>query len=170
MNRFYLIIPLLLAGIFGGVYWQHTRDVSRQTAEKQAEVARARESEEQKKREAEQKARADAEQRSAARLAEEHKKEAERTARWDAESKGIADDTAKYQAQLASNNAELEQLNTRLTTLRATREKRASEAFEVARSIELDRIRKRNAELEIQRLTEILAAKAARSSLASATP
>jgi len=167
MNRFYLIVPVVLVAVFGGIYWQHTREVAHQAVEKQAESARALEAEQSRKTAAEQKAREDADRRTAAQLAEEQKKETEKQALWDSESRALAADIATYQDQLARSTTELDQLNARLATVRATREKRAAQAFELTRAVELDRIRKRNAELEVQRLTEILATQAAGSVLAS---
>lgn len=167
MNRFYFIAPLVFAAVFGGIYWQHTQSAAAEALGKQAEVARADQEVAAKKATAERQAREDADKRAAARVAEEKKTEAEKKARWENESKTIATDTATYTGQAVASNAELARLNAQLVALRATKEAAAQEAFEFARSIELDRIKKRNAELEIQRLTELLTTRATGSSLAS---
>lgn len=167
MNRFYLIAPLVFAAVFGGIYWQHTKSAAAEAVAKQAEVARVEQEAAAKKAAAEQQARDDADKRSAARLAEEKKAEADKKARWETETQTIAADTKTYQNQAVTSNKELARLNAELIALRATKEAAAQEAFEFARSIELDRIKKRNAELEIQRLTELLTTRATGSSLAS---
>ena len=170
MNRYYLIVPLVLAAIFGGIYWQHTQSAAADAAQKQTEVARAKEAADHQKADAERKAREDADKRAADRVAEEQKKEADKRSEWENESRTLTEDTQRYADQLARNLKELESLNTELAAARATKETQAAEAFEIARGVELDRIKKRNAEFEIQRLTEILVTRAAGSSLARATP
>jgi hypothetical protein len=170
MNRFYLIAPLVLAALFGGVYWQHSQRVAAHAVQQQTELARAREAADRQKSEAERKAREDADRRTAERLAEEQKRETEKRARQENENRVIAEDTQRHSEQLKRNLAELDALNAELVALRATKETQGAEAFELARSVELDRIKKRNAEWEIQRLTEILVSRANGSSLASAAP
>lgn len=170
MNRFYLIVPIVLAAIFGGIYWQHTQSAASHAAAKQAEVARAKEDADRQKAESERKAREDADKRAADRMAEEQKKEADKRAKWENEGRIIAEDTQRYSDQLAAHEKELKALSAELAALRETKEKQSAEAFEFARAVELDRIKKRNAELEIQRLTEILVNRATGSSLARVTP
>lgn len=165
MNRLYLIIPALLLALFGGVYWQHARTAASQADEKAAAVAAAQVAELAKKAEAEAKARADAETRSALRLAEEQKRDAEKRARYEEESRVIAADTTRYTALVSTRTAEFTALEKQLADLRARRAALNTETFSLARTVELARISQRNAELEIQRLTEMVARQAANTSL-----
>lgn len=166
MNRIYLIAPVILLGLFGGIYWQHSRAAAAHAVEKAALVAAAREAETAKKAEAERLARIDAEKRAADRLAEEQKKDAEKRARYDEESRRIAEDTARYSAQVKTLAAESAALDQQLSDLRTRRENLNTGGFVLAREVELARIAKRNAELEIQRLTEMVARQAGNTSLA----
>lgn len=166
MNRPYLLVPVILLALFGGVYWQHTRTAAHETAVKAAAVAAAKEADAAKKAEAERKARADAEKRTAERLAEEARRDAEKRARTEEENLRIAADTAAYRTQIATLATETSTLEKQLAELRARREKLNTDAFALAKEVELARIAKRNAELEIQRLTDMVARQAANTTLA----
>jgi hypothetical protein len=160
MNRLYLIAPVVLLGLFGGVYAQHTRHAAEQAKNRAAQVAAARAAEEARKTAAEHQARADAEERAAARAREEQQKIDGKRARWEAEGARIAADTARYQTQADYVRQKIADAKRQLETRRAQEESLRQSAFERDRQIELARIAKRNAEIEIQRLTEILARKA----------
>ncbi len=161
MNRFYLIVPVVLLALFGGVYWQHSSNAVSEARMKAAATAEAKLAEETRKADAERKAREDADKRAAARLAEEQKKEDDKRIKWEADNAQIAADAARYDAQAATFTKELTALEKQLAEIRATGQSLNRQNFELARDVELARIAKRNAELEIQRTTEILARTAA---------
>jgi hypothetical protein len=166
MNRLYLIVPVVLLVLFGAVYWQHSQSSAREAAQKAAATAEARQLEDAKKAEAERQAREDAEKRAATRRAEEEKKEAEKRARYEEESVRIAADTARFTARVKELSSEFAALEKRLAELRNRREALNRDGFTLAREVELARIAKRNAELEIQRLTEMVARQAGNTRLA----
>lgn len=168
MNKLYFIIPVLLLAAFSGVYVMHSKDAAAKAALVSAEAAKKTEAEKAKKAEAERQAREDAEKRTAERLAEEKRREDEKRAKWEAAGKQIADDTASYRTQAEKNAAEAKALEAKLAALRAEKDKAGQTAFDVAKDVEAARIRKRNAELEIQRLVEAVARKAG-TTLAPAT-
>jgi hypothetical protein len=170
MNRFYLIIPIILLALFGGAYWQHSRTADADARAKDDATAQAKTIADAQKAETERKAREDADLRAAARLAEEQKKEAEKRAKWDADNARIAEETTRYSAQVAALTQEQAALEKALADTRAQREKLTKENFETARAIELARIARRNAELEVQRMTEMVARKAGETSLLRSTP
>lgn len=166
MNRLYLLVPVILLALFGGVYWQHTTASESDRVAKAQAAAALKDAELAKKAEAERMARADAEKRTAERLAEEARRDAEKHARTEEENRRIAADTAAYRAQIATLATETATLEKQLTGLRARREKLNTDAFALAKEVELARIAKRNAELEIQRLTDMIARQAANTTLA----
>ncbi|MDF3058729.1 MAG: hypothetical protein K0R17_2944 [Rariglobus sp.] len=166
MNRFYLIVPIVLLGLFGGIYWQHSRTAATEAAGRAAETDRIKAAELAKKTEAERVAREDAARRAAEREAEELKKEEEKRARWAAEGKRIEEETARFAARIAELAAQTTQTESELATLRADRERLDRENFELAREVELARIAKRTAELEIQRAVDVVAQRAALSATA----
>jgi sRNA-binding protein len=166
MNRLYLIAPLILVILFGGVYWQHTRTAATEAAEKAAAVAAAQEAELAKKAEAEKQARADAEKRAAERLAEEQKRDAEKRARYEEEARRIAADTAAYRAQVTTLTTEVTALQKQLGDLQQRRATLNTDSFALAKSVELTRIAHRTAELEVQRLNDMIARQVANTTLA----
>jgi hypothetical protein len=170
MNRLYLIVPVILLALFGGVYWQHNRTAAADAAAKAAAIAEANSAEAAKKAEAERKAREDADKRAAERLAEEEKKEADKRAKWEADGATLVAATADYTAQAAALAAQAAALEKEIAAVRADKERVSRETFEQSRAIELARIDRRNAELEIQRMTEMVARKAGETSLVKSAP
>lgn len=133
---------------------QHTAAAAVQQAAKDAEKRRIQDA-----------ARADAEKRAAQRAADEAKKEADKVARWEADSRTIQEATDKHNAEADKSAKKSAQLELQLTNLRAEKEKLNREAFELAKQVELGKVNRRVAELEIQRVTTIIAQKATQSSL-----
>lgn len=160
MNKLYIIVPALLLAAFSGVYLVHTKDAAAKSVLVAAEAAKKTEAERARKAEAERQAREDAERRSAERIAEEKRKEDERRAKWEAAGKQIAADTDAYRMRAEKNADEARALEAQLAALRAEKEKTRRVTFELAKEVEAARIRKRNAELEIQRMVEAVARKA----------
>lgn len=160
MNRFYVIVPVVLIAIFGGIYWQHSRTAAADAAAKAVEVTRLKAEEEAKKEEAGRKAREDAAARAAARAAEEKRKEEEIQAKWESDSAKIAADTALYKEQAVALTRDLAVLEKERNEVRSSKKAVSDESFDLARKVELTRIAKRAAEMEVQRTTEILIRKA----------
>jgi chromosome segregation ATPase len=123
-----------------------------------------------KKAEAEEKARLDAEKRAAERAAEEKKKEEERVAAWEKTSREIQEKTDEYLALGDKYQKTINDLELQLADLRSQKEKLNREAFDFAKQVEAARIEKQNAEIESQRMTEMIAQKAADSTLAQMPP
>lgn len=159
MNKLYLIVPIVLTLAFSAIYTSH----SKQAAAK-AEIARVAYEQAEadalaRKQEAERQAREDADRRTTERLAEERKKEEEKRVRWEAAGREIAADTASYEAQATKSAGEVKALEGKLAELRIQKEAASQAEFDHALEVERERVRKRNAELEIQRLVEIVARK-----------
>jgi hypothetical protein len=161
MNRFYLIVPLVMVCLFGGVYWQHHNTSTAEAARLAAAAELARAAEAAQKDEAARLAREDSARRAAERVAEEQKKEDEKRAKWTADGLRIEEETARFTARVAELTREIAQAEVELAALRTAEEKLDRENFELAREVELARIAKRNAELEIQRAVDVVAQRAA---------
>jgi len=171
MKRSYYIVPVILLALFAGLYWQHRGEMDKKMAAQKVAAARILAEETAKKRLAEQKAKEDADKRQAARDAEERKKEDEKSATRKAEVDKIKDETKTYNARLAEFNKETAQLEKELATLRQEREKLIRESFDYSKKVELALIDKRNAELQVQRMADMVAKRANESTLAkSPTP
>lgn len=120
------------------------------------------------KKEREDQARMDAEKRAAQRKKEEDEKAAKKLADWQAENKKIQDATDEHNAKADEYAKLISRLDIELNTLRANKEKLNREAFEIAKQVEAARIEKHSAEMEIQRVTDMIAKRAADSSLTRA--
>jgi Flp pilus assembly protein TadB len=168
MKRFYFIFtfPVVLLVVFSAVYWQFSKTSDESERAKQVQTAQNKAAEEQKKKEEETKARQDSEKRIAERQAEEKKKEDERIAKWEAESKRIDDESRNYATQVASNTKEITDLTKELADLRQAKEAKTRDLLNSASEAELTAIAKRSAELEIQRMTEMVARKVTSSQVA----
>ena len=118
-----------------------------------------------KKKVAETKARDDAKKRQEERDAEEKKKLDEKMARQAADDKKVSDQTAEYTAKANAAAKQVAALEIELDRLRKEKDKTSREAFDLAKQVELARIARRNAELEIQRMTEMVSRRAAESSM-----
>jgi hypothetical protein len=173
MKKFYIIVPIIMLAAFVAYYFSFIEGYEERQRAKEAEIARVEAEAEARKKEAERVAKADADRRAAERAAEEARKEAEKRKKWEDAGKEIADATARYNTDADKFAKEAGQLEIELLNLRGQKEKASREAFELAKRVELARIAKRNAELEIQRFTEMVARRAAESSMAqvaAATP
>jgi chromosome segregation ATPase len=166
MNRLYVLVPVILLALFGGVYWQHTRTVATADAAKAAAVAVERQAELDRQAAAEKQARADAEKRTAERLAEEAARDAAKRARAEEDARRIAAETAAYRSQVTALAAEVTALQKQLAELQARRAALNTHAFALAKSVELTRIAQRTAEWEVQRLNELIARQVANTTLA----
>jgi ABC-type Na+ efflux pump permease subunit len=159
MNKLYLIVPLVLTLAFGGIYLKHRGEAAVHEQQTRADADKRDAAAAAQKADAERQARADADKRDADRLAEEKKKEDDKRAKWDADTRRIATDTATFTATAAEHAATLKKLEAELTALRAEKDAAIQSSFDFARDVELARIQKRTAELEIQRLVGMVARK-----------
>ena len=166
MNRSYVIVPVILLAIFGFFYWQFMQTAETKEKARQVRIAEEKAAAEAKKKEAESKARADAEKRAAEREAEEKKKADDKRAKYEADIQKIRDDIAKYTTQANDAAKQVAKLEQELTNLRAAKEKGNREAFELNKQVERAQVDKRNAEFEIQRLTDMIAKRASDSAMA----
>jgi hypothetical protein len=162
----YVISVGSMLAIFLVFYLSETKKHDERERQRAVEVAAKKKAEDERKAGIEAAARADAEKRANQRLADEAKKEADRVAKWAAEGQRIKDATDKANADADVSAKKAAQLELELSTLRTEKEKLNREAFELAKQVELGKIKRRTAELEIQRITAMISAKAAQSSLA----
>ena len=165
MNRFYLIIPLVLLAVFGGVYWQYSQQRATEDLVRAAMACAAKVAAQAQQDAVQRRALEEANQRTTVRLAEVQKKQEEQHARWAADTAQILAETARYRAQSDQLREELVTVEKQLNDARKTNAADSVQALALAREVELARIAKRNAELEVQRTTEILARRAAQTSL-----
>lgn len=162
------LIPLVMMVIFTFFYFSHADEAKKKEAADKAKAAQQEEIVKAEKARLEEIARKDAERKAAERLAADQKRERERVEKWENDGKKIQDATNGYQAEAAQLSKAISELEIELDALRQTKEKKTAELLEQNKQVELGLIAKRTAELEIQRMTEIIVRKAGESSMSRA--
>lgn len=162
----YIVVPVIMLAGFILIYLSHVEEAEAREKVRQEQIAKEKAEAEEKKRIAEAKAREDARKRQEEREAEERKKEEERRAKQAAEDKKVRDQTEQYLAEGRRAAAEVAKLQSELDNLRAHKNRLIRETFDIAKQVELARVARRNAELEIQRMTEMVVRRASNSMMA----
>jgi len=167
MNRYYIIVPIVLMAIF--VYVE--RDASQEARVKELQKIEAenkrKEDEAAKKHDLEEKAKVDSEKRNAQRIKDEQEKEDKRKATYQATLQKLKDDLKKYVDDVDANTKLVARLETDLADKREQRERENRAIFEFAKKVEISKKMRRDAELEVQRYNEMLARRANESILAN---
>jgi hypothetical protein len=166
----YFIAPVLGIGVFLFFYFSHIEEAEKAMkikAEKSAMVAKE---EAAKKSALEDRARKDAEAKAKQRADEDAAKEAEKIANWNRQGKEIKDATDEAIGKSSNHTARIVALEKELTETRRKKEAANRESLEISKRIEQNKVDRRSAELEIQRLTDLVAHKAEDSALAAPPP
>ncbi len=156
--------------IFTFFYFSHADEMAKKEEIRKERVAAELEAEAKRKAQIEEEARIDAEKRTAEREAKAAKREADRIAKWDAETQEIRNATAAHKAEADTHAANIAALEIELDSLRQATAKTTAEELALEKRVEMARIAKRNAELEIQRKTEMMIRTAERSAVAKMPP
>ena len=159
MNKFYIIVPVVLLGVFLFFYNGALKEMAAREEQKKAQLAEAKATEDARRADIERKAAEDARKRQAEREAEERAKEAKKIKDYEDAMKQLKDEADKYAAEADGYQKETNALELQLNELRSTKEKTNREAFELAKQVELAKVNRRNAELEIQRMIEMVGSK-----------
>lgn len=165
----YIIFPGAMLGVFLFFYFSDAKQAAINEKQRAAVVSKQKAEEAERKRVIEEKARLDAERRTSERLMEEKKKESDKLAKSAAELKRVVDDTDKANADFARYAKEVSSLESQLELLLKSKDKASREAFDAVKQVEKAKVDRRNAEIEIQRLTEMVVRRAAESSLVKPT-
>jgi hypothetical protein len=160
-----IIFPSVMLAGFLVIYFTHKEEAEEKERAHIALVAKEKAEADEKKKIAEAKAREDARKRQDERDAEEKQKADEKAAKQAADDKKVRDQTAEYTAKADAAAKQAAALENELSRLRKEKDQTIRETFELAKQVELTRIARRNAELEIQRMTVMVARRAADSSL-----
>lgn len=170
----YVLLPLVLMLAFlftpGAGYFSSMKELEEKSRRVAAEKAAAKAAEDARRLEIERKAQEDSKKRQEQRDAEDRAKEQRRIKEYDDAMKQLRDEAAKYAAEADAFQKEANALELQLNELRTTKEKTNREVFELAKQVELAKVNRRNAELEIQRMVDMVAQRLGASSLASMPP
>jgi hypothetical protein len=164
----YLIAPTVMLAGFLVIYLSHKEQAEAKERAHVAQVAKDRAAAEEKKKVAETKAREDARKRQEERDTEEKKKAEEKAARQAADDKKVHDAITEYTAKGNAAAKQVAALEIELDRIRKEKDSVSRASFETAKQVELARVARRNAELEIQRMTEMVVRRASDSSMTKA--
>lgn len=163
---FYVISVGGMLAVFLFFYFAHLEETEKQEKIRAERVAQQQKEEAERKAAIEEKAREDAARRAREREEEIARKEAARREKQEAEDRKIREATEGFNAKADAYAKQVSELEIELNSLRTQKEKLNRETFELEKQVELARVAKRNAELEIQRMTDMVAKRAADSALA----
>jgi len=166
----YFIAPAIMLVIFTFFYFAHAEEVALKEIAREERIETERAAEAERKAKIETEARIDAEKRADERAAKAAQKEADRTAKWDTESAEIKSATAEHKAEADKHAAKVAALEIELDSLRQATAKANQQELAYAKRVEKGRIAKRNAEMEIQRKTEMMIRTAEQSAVAKMPP
>lgn len=152
----YLIFPGAMLGLFLVFFLSHTKEAEAREQTRLEALAKKVAEEAAKKKEDEARARKDAEERAAKRAEEEAQKEREKLAKQAAIDKEIKEATDKAVAEEAANQKTIQRLEGELNQAHSRKDQLSRETFEMAKQVELAKVAKRTAELEVQRTVELV--------------
>ena len=152
----YAIFPAIMLAAFLVIYFTHKTESEAHEAARAKAIADEQAAILKKKQEAEAKAAKDAKDRQEANQKEMADKEAARVARQAAADKEVRDQTDGFLGRIDKAGKESAALEIQLDALRKEKDGLNREAFETAKKVELARIARRNAELEIQRMNDMV--------------
>lgn len=170
MNKFYIIVPVVLLGVFLFFYRGALAEMDQREIAKQAEIAKVKAAEDARRADIERKAAEDSKKRQAEREAQELAKEQKKIKEYEDAMKQLRDEAAKYASEADAFQKETNALELQLNELRTQKEKSNREVFELSKRVELAKVDRRTAELEIQRLVDMVAQRVGASSLAAMPP
>jgi hypothetical protein len=161
----YLIFPGVMLGVFLVIYFAHEKEADLRERTRAEEVMKKKAEDKRQKDIAEEKAKESAQKAQKEREQEEAKKDAERQAKSAAIDKEIADTTAAAVAEADKNAKQAAALEVELDRLHKAKDQLSRQTFDLAKQVELAKVDKGNAEMESQRMVEMIARRAAESSM-----
>jgi len=170
MNRYYIIVPVVLMAVF--VYFE--RGASKENIIKEQKIEETKKVEEAKKdaekKDLEEKAKLDSERRNAQRIKEETERAEKKKAEYEAKLQKSRDDIKSFTDHITQNTQKVNSMEKELAEKRDFRERENRAVFELAKKVEITKKMRRNAELQVQRYTEMVTTRLADSSLAKLPP
>jgi len=166
----YVIAPGAMLAVFLFFYVSSRQETIAREKAKAEEVAQEKADAEAKKKVAEAKAREDADRRTAEREADEAKAALEKEQKYDSDMAAIKADTDKSNALADTYSKQVSDLAVELDSLNKQKDQLTRESFELSKKIELAEVARHNAEMEVQRLVEMIADRADESLMAKMPP
>ena len=166
----YVLFPTALLGIFLFYYFASKAETEARERVHREQVAREVADANQKKALAEAKARDDAERRNVERAAEEAKAAKDKEEKYNSEMARIKSETDRENASAEQYAKQVSELTIELDNLHKQKDSLTREDFDLAKKIELAEVARHNAEMEIQRYTEMISNRADQSMMVKMPP
>ncbi len=166
----YLIVPGIMLAVFVFFYSGAVKEMAAKAEAKAAAKAETDAAEARRKKDLEDKANQDAARRQKEREDADAAKEAKKEADYQTVMAQLRTEAADYKAQGDKLHKEVQDLELAISQARSNKEKLNRETFDLAKEVELAKIARRNAEIEIQRMIEITGKKMASTSVALPPP
>jgi len=166
----YLLFPGIMLGLFLVFFLSHKKEADARELVRQEALAKKIADDKAKKKVDEDRARADAEKRAADRAAEDAKKESDKIAKQAAIDKEIKVATDKANAEAAASQKSIDSLEAELDRLHKQKDQLSRDNFDVAKQVEMAKVAKRTAEMEVQRTVDLVAKKSQESYLTRLPP
>jgi membrane protein involved in colicin uptake len=154
----YFIIPIILLAAFIGYYAKVALpDMERVVFERAQKEQAAKDAEDAKRKAAEDNAVKENQRIQAEREAKRLAKEVDARKKQEEQDQLVRDEIAKFEKETRDLNAQTESLMRELDLLRSTRERLNKEVFDVTKQVELAKVSRRTAEIDIQRTYAMIA-------------
>jgi len=170
MNKSYVIAPLILLSLFGFRYYTARQEMEAKEVMQQKAADEIKAAEAKRKAEIDARANADAKKRQDERETADRAKEAKKKKDYDDAMKRLNDEANDYAAQAAKLSKESADLEAGIAQTRADRERINRETLDLSKEVEQAKINRRVAELEIQRMVDMVAKRLSDSSMTVAPP
>jgi chromosome segregation ATPase len=167
---FYVLFPTALLALFLVFYLSSVKETEAREEAHKVEMAKEKAEADAKKAAAEKTAMDDAERRNVERAAAEAKAAKDKEDKYNTEMARIKADTDKSNASAEKYAKEVSELTIELDNLNKDKDRLTREAFEMDKKIELQEVARHNAELELQRYTQMIADRADESIMAKMPP
>ena len=170
----YLVIPaaMMIAFLFtpSAGYFASQKQIAEKARLRQVEAAKQKAEEDARRKLLDAQAEEDAKKRQAQREAEENAKREKREKEYQDGINKLLDDIATFQGEADKLAKESADLDARLNKLRNNKETLTRDSFELAKQVELAKIGRRTAEMEIQRMVDMVGQRLSASTLAQPPP
>jgi chromosome segregation ATPase len=171
MKKWYFVIaPTLMLGVFLVFYFLSTAETERREKAHAEALAAQKAEADQKKKVAEETAREDAERRNVQRLADDAKAAKDKQDKYEADMRKIQDGIDKSNASAEKFAKQVSDLSIELDTLHKQKDEASRHAFDLEKKVQAAEVARRNAELDIQRMVEMIADRAEQSAMAKMPP
>jgi len=166
----FVISPACMLGVFLIFYYSNRAESEAREQAHQVELAKQKADADEKKKVAEAKAKEDAERRNQERLADEARIAKEKQDKYEADMARIKAATDKSNAAAEKYAKEVSDLSIQLDDLHKKKDSLTRANFELLKKVQLGEVTRHDADMDIQRMVEMISERADQSAMAQMPP